>query len=290
MHFMRPRIDDPAFETSTGPQALEKGELPSKAFNVTADPISLKTVGQYLNISQQLISLQAGSLQLITNHMTKRVGYAVDKALITELEKSTGTIPLAGGCSGRRGRWRSDLRYVGDVRTRPSFLCVVDGDGSAGVREARWSHRPRGSPALFLSLAAANAIGTATANQFLGSAVAGLGVIVTLAIKNEDICVGNSGAIEGHVLRVFRCSKRSSAGRCLGRQIAVAVALAGYRPVPNWRGAEGPTPDSLRAGSGVMTALVDSPHGGLRPALPVGGRGSWCGPGDGGDGQVSLAP
>lgn len=231
MHFMRPRIDDPSFYTgAVGPQVggKEKAELPSKAFNVTADPVSLSTIGTYLNISQQLISLQAGSLDLIVSHMTKRVGYGVDLALISELEKSTANVPLAPGASAAE-----TLAALYDasalVYTATGQLAQWAVMGPNGWARLGGLTDLAGRP-LFPTLAAANAPGTAQANQFFAS-VAGLRVIVTPAITDESIWVGNSGCIEGYVYRfpVLEAIEPS----VLGRQVAVAVATAGYRPVPN---------------------------------------------------------
>jgi hypothetical protein len=228
MHFMRPRIVDAAFATSTGPQTLEKGELPSKAFEVTADPVSLTTIGQYLNISQQLISLQSGSLDLITSHMIRRVAWAVDLALLNEMDNSTGAVPLAAAATAAEV-----LQAVYDAS---AMVFQATGElaewivmGPLGYARIGGLTDLAGRP-LFPTLGANNAPGTANAASFVGQ-VAGLRVIVTPAIVDEVMWVGNSGVIEGYVYRfpVLEAIEPS----VLGRQVAVAVALAGYRPVPN---------------------------------------------------------
>lgn len=234
MHFMRPRIDDPNFATSAGEQGtagtagFEKAELPSKKFDVTADPVSLKTVGTYLNISQQLISLQAGSLDLIVNHMIRRVGYAVDNLLITEMALSTGKVTLAADADSA-----AVLQAIYDasaaVYTSTGELAQWVVMGPLGYARLGGLTDLAGRP-LFPTIGAVNAPGTARANEFVGS-IAGLRVIVTPSITDTDMWVGNSSTMEGYLYRfpVLEAVEPS----ILGRQVAVAVATAGYRPVPN---------------------------------------------------------
>ena len=83
---------------------------------------------------------------------------------------------------------------------------------------------------LFPTLGAANAIGTARADQPIAS-VAGLRAVVTPSIADTDMWVGNSLCEEGYVYRfpVLEAVEPS----VLGRQVAVAAAIAGYRPFPN---------------------------------------------------------
>lgn len=234
MHFMRPRIDDPAFLTSSGPQGsggtagFEKAELPSKAFNVTADPVALATVGEYLNISQQLLSFQSSSLDLITSHMLRRLGYAIDRALLTELKLSTGKVTLAATATAAeviQALYDASAAVYSATGDLASWVVM----GPQGYARLGGLTDLAGRP-LFPTIGAANAPGTASAGEFVGS-VAGLRVVVTPAIANEDMWVGNGLVIEGYVYRfpVLEAVEPS----VLGRQVAVAAAIAGYRPVPN---------------------------------------------------------
>lgn len=234
MHFMRPRIVDADFATAAGQQGsagtlgFEKAELPSKKFDVTADPVALTTVGTYLNISQQLISLQAGALDLITSHMVRRVAYGVDLALIAEMDNSTGKVTL--------GLTATAAETIAAIYDASAAVYTATGDlaewivmGPLGYARLGGLTDLAGRP-MFPSLGAANAPGTANAANFIGD-VCGLNVVVTPAIADEDYWVGNSLVLEGYIYRfpVLEAIEPS----VLGRQVAVAVAIAGYRPVTN---------------------------------------------------------
>lgn len=234
MVFMRPRIVDSAFATSSGQQGtgptlgFEKAELPSNKFDVTAEAVTLTTIGEYLNISQQLISLQAGSLNLITQHMVRRVAYGIDKWLITELIKSTGKVTLALAATA--------AETVAAIYDASAAVYASTGDlaewivmGPLGYARLGGLTDLAGRP-LFPTLGPANAVGTVNAANFVGS-VAGLNVIVTPAIADEDYWVGNALVLEGYIYRfpVLEAIEPS----ILGRQVAVAAAVAGYRPVLN---------------------------------------------------------
>jgi Phage capsid family len=234
LHFMRPKIDDPSFYTSVGPQGsaatagFEKAELPSKAFNVTADPVSLATVGTYLNVSQQLISLQPGSLDLIVSHLLRRLANAIDASLIAEMEKSTGKVTLAADADGA-----TILAAIFDAA-----VAVYNATGSP----AQWiAMGPQGwarlgslvdlaGRPLLPTIGPANAMGTANASEWISS-VAGLRAVVTPGIDDDTFWVGNSSVLEGYIYRfpVLEAVEPS----VLGRQVAVAAATAGYRPIAN---------------------------------------------------------
>jgi HK97 family phage major capsid protein len=234
MHFMRPRIDDPNFLSSSGPQGtggtagFEKAELPSKKFDVTADPVALAVIGEYLNISQQLLSFQPAALDLITSHMLRRLGYAVDRSILTEMIKSTGKVVLAATASAAevlQAVYDASAAVYASTGDLASWIVM----GPKGYARLGGLTDLAGRP-LFPTLGAANAPGTASAAQFVGS-VAGLAVVVTPAIADETMWVGNALVIEGYIYRfpVLEAVEPS----VLGRQVAVAAAVAGYRPVPN---------------------------------------------------------
>ena len=234
MHFMRPRIVDPDFATSVGDQGdaatagFEKAELPSKAFNVTADPISLGTVGTYLNISQQLVSLQPGSLDLIVSHLLRRLGNAIDNALVAEMTESTGKITLAADADAA-----TILAAIFDasaaVYAATGSLATWIVMGPTGWARLGGLTDLAGRP-LFPTLNPSNAPGNATATDF-GMGVAGLRAVVTPAITDDTFWVGNSMVMEGYIFRfpVLEAVEPS----VLGRQVAVAAAIAGFRPIAN---------------------------------------------------------
>jgi hypothetical protein len=82
---------------------------------------------------------------------------------------------------------------------------------------------------LFPTLGAANAPGTSSASSF-SVTVAGLRPIVTPAITDESYYIGGSAGLEGYLYRypVLEAVEPS----VLGRQVAVAASIAGYRPTP----------------------------------------------------------
>lgn len=232
MVFMRPRIVDPNFETAAGPQGsagqlgFEKAELPSKAFNVDAEPVRLETVGTYLNISQQLISLQPGALNLIMGHQLKRLGWAIDKKLVTEMQASAGHVDLAADANSAAliaAIFEASAAVYGATGELAQWVAM----GPAGWARLGSTVDLAGRP-LFPPVGPANALGTANASSFFIPTL-GLRGIVTSAITDDTFWIGNSSVIEGYIFRfpVLEAIEPS----VLGRQVAVAAAVAGYRPI-----------------------------------------------------------
>jgi HK97 family phage major capsid protein len=228
MHFMRPRIVDTSFASGVGTQSLEKAELVSKAFEVTADPITLATVGGYLNVSQQLISLQPGSLDLIISHMLKRLAAKIDGMLITEMALSTGKVTLsltADAAATLKAIYDASAAVYAATGELAQWIAM----GPTGYARLGSLVDAAGRP-LFPTIGPANAPGTASAAQF-SSTVAGLRVVVTPGITDATFWVGNGDVLEGYLYRfpVLEAVEPS----VLGRQVAVAAAAAAYRPIPN---------------------------------------------------------
>lgn len=235
LHWRRPKIVDPNFTSGgVGPQGsggtlgFEKAELPSKKFDVTADVITLETVGGYLNISQQLISLVAGSLDVIVGHMNKRLAYQIDALLVAEMALSTGYVDVAAAATG------ADL--LAAIYAASAAVYTATGElaswivmGPLGFARLGSFVDLAGRP-LFPTIGAVNAPGTANAAQFVGS-VAGLQTVVTPAITDNTFWVGNGNSIEGAIYRYPLLEAVEPS--VLGRQIAVAASFAGYRPIPN---------------------------------------------------------
>lgn len=235
LHWKRPRIVDPNFLTGgVGPQGsgatlgFEKAELPSKKFDVTADLVALTTVGGYLNVSQQLLSFVAGALDTIVGHMNKRLAYAIDLMLISEMQESTGHVALAADANAATVL-AAIYNASAAVYTSTGALAEWIVMGPLGYARIGGLVDLAGRP-LFPTLGPVNAPGTANAATFVGS-VAGLRVVVTPALTDATFWVGNSLTIEGAIYRfpVMEAVEPS----VLGRQIAVAAASAGYRPIPN---------------------------------------------------------
>jgi hypothetical protein len=235
LHFMRPRIVDPDFETAVGEQGedatlgFEKAELPSKKFDVTADPVALATIGGYLNVSQQLISLQPGSLDMIIGHMNKRLAGAIDRRMVAEVAKSTGKVTLAADADAAailKALFDASAKVYDATGELASWVAM----GPLGWARLGSLTDAAGRP-MFPYLGAANALGGANASTFAMSGPAGLNPVVTPAIKDATFWVGNGACVEGYIYRfpILEAVEPS----VLGRQVAVSAAVAGYRPNAN---------------------------------------------------------
>jgi len=227
LHFMRPQIVDPNFATGVAEQAKEKAELVSKAFDVTAAPIALKTVGGYLNISQQLISLDPGGLSLIINHMNKRLGAAIDRELLTVVSASSAKEILAVDADAATVL-KALFAASAKVYTATGELAQWVAMGPLGWARLGGLSDLAGRP-MFPYLGANNADGQAAASTFAMTGPAGLRPIVTPAITDADFWVGNGDSIEGYIYRYPLLSAIEPS--VLGRQIAVAASIAGHSAV-----------------------------------------------------------
>jgi hypothetical protein len=232
LHWVRPRIDDPGFYTGVGEQGtggtagFEKAELPSKAFNVTGDAVPMITGGTYLNISQQLLTWVPGSLDLITRHLLRRLAWWIDTKLIAEMQKSTGKVTLAeDGATILAAIYEASANVFTATGALASWIVM----GPQGYARLGGLADLAGRP-LFPTLGAVNAPGTANAAEFTGT-VAGLRAIVTPGISDATFWVGNSMVLEGarYLYPVLEAVEPS----VLGRQVAVAASIAGFRPIPN---------------------------------------------------------
>lgn len=225
MTFVRPRIVDPNFKTAHGVQALQKEELSSIKFDVAVDNLNLTTVGGYLNVSQQLMSLHPSAWNIIVGQLQRRTAWAGEAAAITELYRSTATVPLAPG-AGAAATIAALFEAAALVYTNTGELPTWIAYGPLGWQQlgslTDLAERP-----LFPFLGAANALGTSSLGDFnLGPL--GLEQIVTPAITTGDIWVGNALGLEAYsypfpLLEAIEPS-------LLGRQVAVAEAYAFYRP------------------------------------------------------------
>jgi hypothetical protein len=225
--FSRPQVVDANFATGTGVQALEKGELASKAFSITATNVGLDTIGGYLNISQQLLSFNPSALGLVLDQMRRRLEADVEAYMLAEFDNSTGhiTLSLTGdGAAVLKAIYDGAAAYYAITYELPQWVIVGPTAWARLGSLTDAAFRP-----LFPSIGAANASGTQTATSFAGT-IAGLNLVVTPAITDGDIYVSGPAAIEGYMYR-FPILETVEAS-VLGRQVAVAAAVAAYRPTP----------------------------------------------------------
>lgn len=225
MTFTRPRIVDPDFKTGAAPQALEKGELASKKFDVKVDQLTLGTVGGYLNVSQQLMSLQPSGWDIIVGQLQKRVAYQGEAASLTELAKTTAHVDLAAGADSATvitALFDAAALVYSNTNELPTWIAY----GPLGWAMLGSLCDAAGRP-LFPFLGAANAAGQASLSEFnLGPL--GLQQIVTPGITTTDLFMGNDLALEAYAYSfpILEAPEPS----VMGRQVAVAEAMCFYRP------------------------------------------------------------
>jgi hypothetical protein len=224
--FTRPRIVDPNFKTGAGPQALQKGELVSKKFDVAVDSLTLSTVGGYLNISVQLLSLQPSSLDIITGQLQKRVAYQSEAAAIAAIGATTATVALAAAADSAaviKAVYDAAALYYANTFSLPSWIAMGPLGWSRLGSLVDGAKRP-----MFPFLGAANAMGTMAADTFGMVGPAGLTPIVTPVITTPDLYVGGADSLEvyEYAFPVLEAVEPS----VMGRQVAVASAMTTYMP------------------------------------------------------------
>jgi HK97 family phage major capsid protein len=225
MTFSRPRVVDPNFKTGAAEQTLEKAELTSVKFDVKVDNLSLTTVGGYLNVSQQLMSLHPTAWDIIVGQLQRRTAYQGEAAAIDELNNTTAHIPLAAGANSAttfKALFDAAALVYENTQELPTWIAY----GPKGWAQLGSLTDAAGRP-LFPFLGAANAMGTSSLGDFALGPL-GLGQIVTPGITTTDIYVGNSLAFEAYTypFPLLEAVEPS----LLGRQVAVAEAMAFYRP------------------------------------------------------------
>ncbi len=245
MNFTRPRIVDPDFLTGVGPQTLQKGELVSKKFDVKTDPLSLGTIGGYLNVSQQMMSLQPSGWDIIgQSTIAGAQGGGRGGTRLPRPDQTGATVLLAaGGRTDRPSAAHPEAAKIVYENTKGLPTWIMH--GPAG-RAMPWSSGDAAGRPLFPFLGAANAMGTAGLGDFnLGPL--GLQQVVTPGITDTSIYVGNSLGVEAYVYSFPILEAIEPA--LLGRQVAVAEALCFYRPTTK-EATVGP--DAPAEGNGVV--------------------------------------
>lgn len=225
MTFVRPRIYDPDFNDGVGIQNLQKEELVSRKFDVRLDTLTLRTVGGYLNVSQQLMSLQPASWNIIISQMQRRLAWAGEAAAIVEINSTGAHVALAAGASSAdvlAALFQAAAEVYENTKELPTWIAY----GPLGWAMLGSLTDAAGRP-LFPFLGASNAMGAASLGDFnLGPL--GLRQIITPGITDTNIYVGNADGLEAYVYSFPILEAVEPA--LLGRQVAVAEAVAFYRP------------------------------------------------------------
>jgi hypothetical protein len=223
--FMRPRLIDPDFDTAAGPQAggKEKAELPSKKWDIVADPIGLAGVGNYINLSIQAETMVPGALDIVVNQLNRRTTRGIEKTAVAKL---TGTSKvIAGGSTAVEIQAAFAAAYVAvweSTGNPPTWIAY----GPQGAGLLMGLTDLAGRP-LFPSLGPVNAPGsqaTATGN---GGSINGMSPVLTPAITDASFYVGNSLGLEVYVHRLPLLQAVEPS--ILGRQLAAAALVGTYQ-------------------------------------------------------------
>lgn len=216
--FLRPRLVDPNFTTGVGVQSAQKAELPSQKFDIKNDSVTLSTVGGYLNISQQLLSLTPEAWNIILTQLQRRVAWKGELTAIAALEGSTSTVALAADEDDPKIVYQVLFEAAAKVYTETNELPTWMTVGPTGWARLGSLTDSTGRP-LFPQL------GTVTD---FGSGPLGLRFAVTPGITDGAIWMGNALALEAYSypFPVLEAIEPSVAGR----QVSVAEALGFWRP------------------------------------------------------------
>ena len=222
--FYRPWLEDTALDADYT-QALQKGELASHAFTVKRDTLELTTVGNYLNVSQQLLSFQPQSLDIIVSELNRRVTRSSETAAIAEMARSTSKVTLAADADAAtilNAIYQANELVYTETGSPASWITF----GPKGLTRLGSLVDAAGRP-LFPTIGPANAMGAASVNGVTGT-IAGLVPIQTFAITDDTFWVGNNSALEAYEYRYPLLEAIEPS--VLGRQLAAAAAYAFYRP------------------------------------------------------------
>lgn len=228
LSFLRPRLTDDDFDTGATAQGLQKAELRSRKFDVSTDTLNLTTIGGYLNVSQQLLSLHPSGWDIILRQLQARVTRATELAAIVELVKSTGSVTLATGATAAV-TWAALVAGASNVAVATNMPPTWMAFGPLGWKNLAAITDTTGRP-VFPMLGATNAQGGMSLD---GESVNLVGIrpIFTTAITTAHVWFGNDLSFEayGFPFPVLEAIEPS----VFGRQVAVAEAVAFFRPVAN---------------------------------------------------------
>lgn len=258
--FSRPRIVDPvtqpgnaAYGTAPAVQGGEKKELVSRAFDVKLDALDTQTVGEYLNISQKIMALPVGAMQMVLDQFATRRALSMERWAVNEVLETTSTVELVGQTANEDAApiynavWDAALKVWQKTGQLPEWILM----GVPGWARLGKLLDKAGRP-LFPAIGAVNAMGGGlTADTLLSSGPAGLPSVVTHGITDGTFVVGNSMALE--VYEYAYPMLEAIEPSVLGKQVAVASELASYRP-----STEPSQTNRDTAGNGAVKIVLDA--------------------------------
>lgn len=234
--FQRPRIVDPNFDSSMSDNPQEKAEGASKAWDIVTEPVSMRVVRGYINVSELLLEMVTESLGMVVSHMNARLAGMLEAKAVAAIAATTAT-PITLGAAATAAEVQAAIMQasgqVFDATRRPATWVAM---GSQGwVRLGSLTNLAGDS---ILQVGAGDAANT-------GASVFGLRPVLTHGITDADLYVGNALSIEAYERRFPVMQALEPA--LFGRQIGVAGGYAFYDPITTEAGA-GNTPPAERAG------------------------------------------
>lgn len=227
--FRRPRLVDDHLADGVGPQVQQKDELVSHQFTITSDNVDLTTLGGYVNVARQVFDWGVASLGTIVDQLAARYAYYTERALITEMQKSTGAIPLAADADAPttvQALYDASALYYKTTGKMADFLAVGP-NGWANLGGLSDSAGRQVFP--FASPSNASG-GSMSATSFAGNPV-GLRLVVTPGITDTAMYMTGDLAIEAYEQTVGQLSVVEPS--VLGVQISYSGYVGFYRPAPN---------------------------------------------------------
>lgn len=223
--FLRPRIVDPNFTTGVGIQGQEKGELPSRAWDILSDPVQADVVGGYINISQLLLEMIPSGLDMIVAQMNRRLEAYTEVAAVAEMDATTATVPLAADADSAAitaALGQASAIVFKNTGRLPSWLAMGGDAWGRMIGATDLAGRPIVPP-----VGPVNALGTNGGDSFFTS-IMGMRAVVSYAIGTTDMYVGNAYGLEVYERKLPVLTAVEPA--VFGRQLSVQSMLAFYRP------------------------------------------------------------
>lgn len=223
--FNRPRLVDPNMSTGVGVVDKEKQEMASKAWDIVSEPVTTSRIGGYINVSEVLVEMLAGSLDMVVSHMNRRIETYSEYAVVTELDKTGATVDLATDDSAAitAAIGEAAALVVTNTGNLPTWIAMGPAAWGSLIGVSDLAGRP-----LMPSVGPVNAFGQGGADEYFSSAF-GLRSAITPAITDKSIYIGNGFGLEVYekpmpLMQAFEPS-------LYGRQVAVATFLGFYAPI-----------------------------------------------------------